>query len=246
MLRSLSLILGSLLATCSYATEAELTVRAMLEPVNEAKISSELNGRIHKVTVRDGDAYKKGDLLIQYDCQPYQSELKAVQAELGAARVQLTNKQQLRAMKSVGQMEVDLAQFDVTKLEARVQSALYQVEHCRVLAPFSGHVVEVQTNSFEHVTVGSELIWLQDDNTLQVSLIVPSHWLQWLASGQTFRFRVDETGVEYQGEIIRLGARVDAVSQTIRVIGQLQSSDETLVPGMSGSALFDKDATSGH
>jgi multidrug efflux pump subunit AcrA (membrane-fusion protein) len=69
--------------------------------------------------------------------------------------------------------------------------------------------------------------------------LAPSKWLTWLKIGSTFKFRVDETSHEYPAKVSELGARVDPVSQTIRLTGLLNKQDAALLAGMSGSAHFD-------
>ena len=220
-----------------------LTVRAMLEPVKEAVISSELSASISGIAVNNGDRFRKGHALINLNCAIYKAGLKEARAEVGAAKVQLANKQDLLKLRSVGSMEVELAQFHLERMEARADSAKVMTERCVVRAPFNGRVVEVSVNNHESVESGTQLIWLLDDSSLEVNLVLPSSWLGWLKTGHEFLLTVDENGREYKGTIARIGSRVDAVSQSIRVTGVLENSHSELIAGMSGSAVFRRQAT---
>ncbi len=220
-------------------TRSDLTVRAMLEPVQEAVVSSELAARINAIHVRSGEAFNKGDPLMLFDCSLLQANLDEAQADHGGALVQLENKRDLYRLNSAGQMEVRLAELDVDRMKARLDSAKTMKERCTLKAPFSGRVVDVMVNPFESVAVSDELIFLLDDSQLEVSLVLPSSWLSWLEAGVPFSLMVDETGQEYTGYITRLGARVDAVSQSVRVTGQLSRMHTDLMAGMSGTVWFD-------
>ncbi len=73
---------------------------------------------------------------------------------------------------------------------------------------------------------------------LEVEAIVPSKWLSWLKPKQSFQFVIDETGAEVSVRIVRLGAVVDPISQTIKVYGVLDEKNNLVLPGMSGTATF--------
>jgi membrane fusion protein, multidrug efflux system len=72
-----------------------------------------------------------------------------------------------------------------------------------------------------------------------VDIIVPSNWVRWLKPGTPFSFRVDEVRRDVPAAVVRVGAAVDAVSQTIKIAAKLLQSSDGILPGMSGSASFD-------
>jgi multidrug efflux pump subunit AcrA (membrane-fusion protein) len=48
------------------------------------------------------------------------------------------------------------------------------------------------------------------------------------------RLRVDETGKTYIARVARIGARVDPVSQSIKVVAVIEGRPSELMAGMSG------------
>ena len=79
---------------------------------------------------------------------------------------------------------------------------------------------------------------LDPTSELELDLIVPSNWLRWVNRGTTFIFSVDELGQEYKARVTRLGAKVDAVSQTIKLTGSFVVRPQSVLAGMSGTATF--------
>lgn len=75
-----------------------------------------------------------------------------------------------------------------------------------------------------------------DDRSLEVELIAPSRWLAWLKPGYAFTVHIDETDKTYPADITRVGGRVDPVSQTIKVFGEIRGEATELMAGMSGRA----------
>jgi hypothetical protein len=55
-----------------------------------------------------------------------------------------------------------------------------------------------------------------------------------LRIGGAFRVQIDETRKAYPARFIRLGARVDPVSQSIKVVAAINGKYPELMAGMSG------------
>jgi hypothetical protein len=82
------------------------------------------------------------------------------------------------------------------------------------------------------------LLEILDTRGLELQMIVPSKWLAWLKSGSRFTVRVEELDREYSGRVVRTGARIDPVSQSISLAGEVEGNHTELLPGMSGWATF--------
>ncbi len=216
--------------------------RGVIEPRREAVLSSQLAARIVDMPVDDGDRFERGDLLVAFDCALEQARLAAADASRQAAGHTLESNRRLVALNSVGALEVALAAAEYARAEAEVREVRVLIEHCTVTAPFAGRVVETFVNQHESVAPGTELIDILDDGTLEVALIVSSAWLAWLRPGDTFTFRIDETGATVPGRVTMIGARIDPASQSLPVRGELlvDGADATgsLIAGMSGTAVF--------
>jgi membrane fusion protein (multidrug efflux system) len=220
------------------ATTLERAARGVLRARDQAMLSSELAGRIVEMPYTDGQDFKKGDVLVRFDCSAYQAQLNAAQAAVRAAREELSHNKQLAALNSVGRFEVALAEARQAQAQAEAQVYQVQVKRCSVLAPFAGQVVQRKAQPHESVASGAPLLEIVDNRTLEVHLLVPSNWLGRLKPGEHFQFTPDETGQPLQIEVKRLGARIDEGSQTLLLIGNLPATATGLLAGMSGSARF--------
>lgn len=222
----------------SAAHSAERQVRGVLRARNQAVLSSELPGRITEMPFSDGQSFKKGDVLVRFDCSAYQAQLNAAQAAARATREELNHKKQLAALNSVGRFEVAFAEARQAQAQAETQVYQVQVKRCSVTAPFNGRVVLRRAQPHESVASGTPLLEVVDNGTLEIYLLVPSAWLGRLEPGQSFEFIPDETGTPLKAEVKHLGARIDEGSQTLLLIGSLPEDAKGLLAGMSGTAQF--------
>ncbi len=217
---------------------SDKSARGMLVAVEQATISSDLAGRIVEMPYREGEPFKKGDLLARFDCAIYQSQLAASQAATRAAEAELNQNQQLAQMKSVGKYAVSLSAARLAQAQAESQVYQIQVTRCRILAPFDGQVVKRRAQAYESVAAGAPVLDIVSNRRLEIDLLVPSRWLSMLKPGLSFTFTPDETGKPLRASVSRLGARIDESSQTLSLTGVIDTSDNTLMAGMSGTAHF--------
>ena len=100
-------------------------------------------------------------------------------------------------------------------------------------------MIEVAVNEHETVPSDKEILSILNDNDLEIELIVPSNWLNWLTVGESFSFQIDETGKTFDAKVNKMGAVVDPVSQTIKLIGKFNNKQlDGVLSGMSGTAQF--------
>jgi RND family efflux transporter MFP subunit len=226
-----------LLPATEGGTAAGRDVRGVLHARDQAMLSSELAGRILDMPFAEGQSFKKGDVLVRFDCSAYQAQLTAAQAGVRAASEELSHNRQLAALNSVGRYEVALAEAKQAEAQAQAQVYQVQVRRCGVQAPYDGQVVQRKAQPFESVASGTPLLEIVDNRSLEIRLLVPSRWLSKLKPGEHFSFTPDETGQPLQVEVKRLGARIDEASQTLLLIASVPPT-AGLVAGMSGTARF--------
>jgi len=213
-------------------------VRGVVKAKDEVLFLAQIAGRIAQMPYREGDRFEKGELLVAFDCTRIRAEINAAWAANRANQQVLRQSLELDKYQAIGQTDVQIAKAKAEQSRAEASALEAQVRDCTINAPFSGVVVENYSHPHENASAGKELTRVINDSELEVHLIAPSSWLSWLRPDGSFSFRVDETGRSYTGKVARLGAAVDPVSQTVRVIGVLQDASQGVLPGMSGSAEF--------
>lgn len=237
-------LLGTLLFMLTsaplWAKTTTYQARGILHSLHHAILSSELAAQITELPFKEGMRFHKGDVLIQFDCKLPKAQLAAASEEIAIKRNTWAINKELNRFKSVGRYELLKSEAEYNQAVAQAKTLRIRVNYCQIKAPFDGIVQQTMISRYEAVAAGQGLIDIIDPRALQITFIVPSHWLNWLKVGTPFIFTIDETKVSIKGKVQYLSPLVDAVSQTIHVFGQLQNrpSNGTLYPGMSGHAQF--------
>lgn len=212
--------------------------RGLVRSADKVEIRSDLNARIVSAKYLEGMPFKKGDILIRFDCSKQHAELKAAKASANAAWIDLKTKKKLLKHQAVGRKEVEVAAAKATQANAELEVYKVGNKHCKIRAPFAGRVVKLNAKKHELPSREQPLITILNDGNLILEMVVPSKWLTWITIGTPFEFSIDETQQTISASISRMGAEIDPVSQTISIVGKLNAKGNLVLSGMSGKAVF--------
>jgi multidrug efflux system membrane fusion protein len=196
---------------------------------NVVGIAPRVTGQIFTLNVQDNQAVKKGDVLFEIDPEDYKLILEKAKADLASLDRQIAQAhstlQRLEPLLPNGITTadtVDKARTAETTLQAQREGAVATINleelhlsYCKVFAPFSGRVINLNISAGAHVTAGVPVFSLLDMSNwyvianfreAEIRHIAPgSEAIVYLSSApnQRFRGRVQGIGwaVKPEGEI---------------------------------------------
>jgi membrane fusion protein, multidrug efflux system len=221
----------------AFSEEAD-SVRGVIRAVDEATLTSSLGRKIIELPVKESGMFKKGDILAQFDCASARASLDAARAKHRVEQIAFENVSRLAKMRAAGRFEVSQTQARAGQMAAEAESLGLSLAECEIIAPYDGEVAELRLRENETPERAQPIMRILDLSSFELDVIVPSQWLRWLKPGAAFSVTVDETGQSVSAELVRLGAVVDPVSQTVKAVGRLTGPTSGILPGMSGSVDF--------
>ena len=233
-----SVLTTMLLASGQVRAESLEPVRGVVKSVHEAVLSVDLNARVMEAPMQVGQAFKKDDVLLKFDCEIQKAEARAAKAAYSASKSAHSNNIELQQYGAVGEIDVRVSKAEMQQALAQAEAISARTKDCEISAPFDGRVAELTVNAFETPGPNQPLIKIISTEEYEVQLIVPSPWLAWLKPGDAFEFTVDETGAKHLAAVRQLGAEVDAVSRTVPVVAAFTTLPAPVLAGMSGTATF--------
>lgn len=214
---------------------ASSQIRAKLSPVRYAVISAEVGAKVEKLPFAEGARFRAGDALVVFESAVYRAQADKARAQADSAERIVTAYRRLAEQGSVGQLELLSAEARAAEAKADKELTQVMLSKCTVSVPFAGRVGELRVREQQYVQSGQPLIEVIDDSTLELEFITTSASLAWLRVGQKFSVKIDETGKSYEAELTRIGAKVDPVSQTIKLAASIRAGQADLLAGMSGT-----------
>ena len=186
---------------------------------NVVGIAPRVAGQILKLNMQDNQLVKKGDVLFEIDPEDYRLVLEKAKAELAALDRQIAQADStLRRMEPLlanhftTAENVDEARTKLTTLQAQRESAVATINleelhlsYCKVIAPFSGRVINLNISAGAHVSTGVPVFSLLDTSKwyvianfreAEIRHMVPgSEAIVYLSSAPNQRFRGKVQGI---------------------------------------------------
>ncbi|OTP75084.1 putative Co/Zn/Cd efflux system membrane fusion protein [Caballeronia sordidicola] len=134
--------------------ESRLGFLGQFSAVDRVEIRAQVGGTLMQIRFKDGEIVHKGDLLFEIDPEPYQIKMSEAVASLESAKARMTlaTRQLIRAqelqrseagtVENVDQTaaERSAAQASLDDANAKVRDAKFDLDRCRIYAPFSGRM----------------------------------------------------------------------------------------------------------
>jgi RND family efflux transporter MFP subunit len=215
-----------------------MELRAQLTPQRYTTLSAELGAKISRIAVREGERFRPGQSLVHFDCTLQTAQLRKAKAQLAAAENVHAGNRRLAELDAIGQVEFNNSEAELAKAHADVAYLRAVLDKCTISAPFAGRAGEQKSREQQFVQPGQAILEIIDDSALELEFIVPSRWLTWLRPGHRFKVKIDETGEVYPARLLRLAARADPVSQSVKAVAVIDGRFNELIAGMSGQILL--------
>jgi len=204
-----------------------------VKAVQGVVITNEPAGTIDEIAFESGQEINRGDLLVDINSSTEAAQLQSAKAAVELARQTLTRTQQLMKSNANAQSDLDAAQAQYDQAVATAESLKATMAKKRLVAPFDGRLGIRQVNLGEFLKAGTEIVSLQNLETVYVNFTLPQQALRQLNVGQDIAVNVDTyPGRKFSGKITAIDSRLDAATRSVSIQATLSNQDEALLPGM--------------
>ncbi len=232
--------------------DVPVEVRAVGRIVSNQSVAirAQVSGTLVAVHFTEGQAVKKGDLLVEIDRRPYEAALAEAKARLAQDRARAENARSdaTRYAELVQKEYVTPQQYEAAKSnavasdagvaadEAAVRRAELNLAYCAIRAPASGRTGRLLVHAGNLVAAGGPdpLLTLEQVKPVFASFSVPERELaslrDWRASPLRVRVRPG-AAPEVEGTLDFVDNAIDPTTGTILLKARVANEDELLWPG---------------
>ncbi len=221
----------------------------VVEAADSSSISFEVAGNVQEVRVDVGDKITKGQVLAKLDKRTYKLNVKAAEAEVGSAKVQLADKrndldrfQRINKQDpgAISQASLDQSQaaadsaiqyVDLTK--SRLKLAKRDLEKTVLRAPFDGVIANRFVDAFQEVARGQKLFDVYENTGMEVAVSIPEDAIADISMKKKgeiqFAVIADRTYLGVVTEISKVAGTANAFPIKLTV----EDADHRIRPGMT-------------
>jgi membrane fusion protein (multidrug efflux system) len=222
-------------------------ITGSIQPEQRADLRAEVAAVVLQVLKENGEAVKRGDLLVRLDDTAIRDSLASAdeaarasgqafdQAERQVQRLKTLQAQGMTSMQALEDAEVrrNNAQSDLVAARSRAVTARQQLRRTEVRAPFDGVLSERKVSAGDTVQVGRELVKVIDPRSMRFEGLVSADRMHEVKTGQKVGFRVNGyPQTEFAGVVKRVDATANAVTRQVEVL--VGFADAAAAPRVAG------------
>jgi membrane fusion protein (multidrug efflux system) len=205
-----------------------------LTAVQGVTLSAQLDGNVASIDFQPGSSVKSGDLLVQMDISSEQAQLRAAEATVELARLNLERSRELLASQTISQSQFDSDSAAFKQATAQADNIRATIAKKTIRAPFTGRLGVRLINLGQTLKAGDAIVSLQALDPIYADFYLPQQELVRIDSGLKVRVTGDAVGEGkiLEGRITAINPDVDSATRNVRVEATLANPDERLRPGM--------------
>jgi membrane fusion protein (multidrug efflux system) len=213
---------------------------ATLRSAQSVDVTAQTDGQVTELYFDSGDEVRKGTVLLQQFVADEKAQLKALQADLRLAEIELRRIQQLVKEKLVPQSDLDAATSRLDRVRAEVETLEVAIGKKTIRAPFAGRLGIRQINLGEFVEPGDAIVRLEALDELFADFKLPQQALPRVNVSQSVNISVDAwPGETFTGEIVAIEPAIDAATRNVSLRAGIGNQDGRLRPGMFAEISVD-------
>ena len=208
-------------------------ITGTVQPDRRADLRAEVSAIVLAVLKENGQAVKRGDLLVRLDDTAIRDALTSAQEaeRVGVQAADQAERQMQRlatlrgsGMASAQQLEDaeirrNNTQSDLSAARAKLVQARQQLQRTEARAPFDGIVSDRKVSAGDTAQVGKELLKVIDPRSLRFEGLVSSDAIQSVKAGQAVSFRVNGYGSQdFAGRIRLVSPTANPTTRQVEVL----------------------------
>lgn len=209
-----------------------LETTATLEARNQATLVARREGPVVEVAAEEGQWMRAGQLLARLDDKEARLAVERAALALEMAKREAERAEQLHSQGYMSPKEQDDLVLKRRTAEVELEQARYELGLTRIVAPFSGRLVERTVHLGETVTPGKSCFTMVDFDPVRARLYFPERDLSAVRVGQQALVTLDShPGQAFEARVTLINPVVDQANGTFKVTLELPNPGGALRPG---------------
>jgi len=210
-----------------------LELPGTVKPWTTLNIVSEIDGRVVRKTVTEGQNVSPGDILVELDAREYRNRYRSAQAAYQTAKNNLRRFEQLQTTQSTTQAKLDEARTQVADARASMDNAALSVERCTIRAAIGGVINRLPIEIGHYLKKGDPVAELLQLDRLKVFVGIPESDVDAVRRLETFTVTIDALdGKTTRGRKYHLSRTTDEMARLYDLQLEVPNPDGQILPDM--------------
>lgn len=213
-------------------------IQAVVQSDDVVMASSEVGGRITQLTVKEGQAVRKGQLIATVDLEQIDKQEAELRKSLELA-TDLYERQSRLWKQNIGS-EVQYLQTKNNKerIEKSLETLSFQKTKANVYAPIAGVIDQEFLKVGELARPGMPIVQILNTAKVKVVANVPENYLGKVKKGETVLIKFPAINEEIKARVTQLGRTINPSNRTFEVEANVSNRKGILKPNLLALMLI--------
>jgi len=180
----------------------DMVLPAILQPVNEATISVNAQGKLKTLNIELGSFVKKGQVIGAIDVRQKELSLQSTELTLSKLEDDYQRNKELLEGNAITEMNVTESKYNYENTKIQADQIRQQISESMVVSPLSGVIVKKDLEAGEFVNPGTPIATVVDITQLKALVMVNEREAYQMKTGQQVTITTDVyPGKEFSGTV---------------------------------------------
>ena len=209
-----------------------ITSAANLVADNEVKILAEVQARVLRLFVEEGDSVRADQTLAMLVRDDQEIAFKKANLKQSNARQSYERGKDLAAKELISREEFDRLTTDYEIAREEIAEAEWSLSKTTIRAPFGGRITDRMIQVGQHLRPGDELFQITDFDPLIARIYLPERDVIGLQEGREVRISLNaDSSIRFTGRIRQISPIVDTATGTVKVTVEAIEPPRSVRPG---------------
>ena len=209
-------------------------------PFRTSELSFRVGGPIDRFDVYAGNRYQQGSIIAEIDPRDFRIRKERAEAIYHQAKTEFERIQKLYDKGNISASAYEKAKADYTTAKTAFDTASYELEDTRLIAPFIGYVGEVYIEKFQDVKATQPVISFIDIDQLKLEIYVTQDIAYTAQAMDTIQVRFDaQPDKVYNAKIMEISKGTTRNNLSYLLTAIVPNPDMEWLGGMSGILSID-------
>ena len=210
----------------------QIQATGTLQAFQGVMIRPEVSGRVTKIYFSSGQAVEQGAPLLQIYPDILEAQLVAAKASTALAEIEFKRAQELYEKKAASKQDLDKASSALVQNQAAIGETKAELIQHNLTAPFTGTLGLKLVDVGDFLSVGEDIVNLQQQDPLRIEFSIPEVYLSKLAIGQEVEvIPSSDSQNTYSGEVYAFDSAINVQTRSLFMRAKVPNQDKKLIPG---------------
>jgi RND family efflux transporter MFP subunit len=195
-------------------------------------VLSEVQGRMIKLAVKEGDIVRKEQLLAKIDPRDYKNALLSIKASYKAALASVNRLKELHQKQLATQSQMDEAVARMESSKANMDTAKLNLERCSIRAPIAGIVNARYADNGQYINFSDSIVEIIQIDPVKIAVGIPESDVDAVRSLDHFHIKIDALNKTFIAEKYFLSNTADTSARLYNLEMRLNNASYEILPDM--------------